>query len=393
VTAVKEAAPVGTGEPAGVTGQLYSPGLEGIVAARTAISDVNGRTGKLLYRGFDIAELAEKSSFEETCFLLYTGRLPTGAELDELRATLGHERVLPPQVMRVLKGLDSNAIPMDLLRTGVSALAHYDADVEDMSSVANIRKAHRLVGQTATLVAAIGRLHRGLAPIEPDPTRTVAGDFLRMYSGEEPDPLAEKVFDVCLILHADHGMNASTFTARVIASTLSDMHSAVVGAIGALKGPLHGGANAAVMEMLQEIGEVDKADQWVRDALQQKKRVMGFGHRVYKVYDPRATVLKKFSKELGEQAGETKWFDMSEKVEKVVLEVKKLNPNVDFYSASTYHVMGLERFIFTPIFALSRMAGWTAHVLEQYEGNRLMRPESEYIGPPSAVYIPIEERR
>ena len=390
MTAVKEA-PVGT-DPSAVTGQQYSPGLEGIVAARTAMSDVNGRTGKLLYRGFDIAELAEKSSFVETCFLLYTGRLPTKKELSDLREILGRERALPPQVMTLLKGLDPKANPMDLLRTGVSALAHYDPDVEDMSVEANIRKAHRLVGQTATLVAAIGRLHRGLEPIEPDPSRTVAGDFLRMYSGEDPDPLAEKVFDVCLILHADHGLNASTFTARVIASTLSDMHSAVVGAIGALKGPLHGGANAAVMEMLEEIGEVDKADEWVRDALQQKKRVMGFGHRVYKVYDPRATVLKKFSKELGARAGEAKWYDMSEKVEKVVLEVKKLNPNVDFYSASTYHVMGLERFIFTPIFALSRMAGWTAHVLEQYEGNRLMRPESEYIGPASAHYVPLEER-
>ena len=281
---------------------------------------------------------------------------------------------------------------MDLLRTGVSALAHFDVDVDDMSTEANVRKALRLVAQTTTLVAAIGRMHRGLDVVEPDPSRTVAGDFLRMWSGKEPDPLAEKVFDVCLILHADHGMNASTFTARVIASTLSDMHSAVVGAIGALKGPLHGGANAAVMEMLQEIDSVDRADQWVREALAEKRRVMGFGHRVYKVYDPRATVLKKFSKDLGERAGDTKWYDMSEKVEKVVLEVKKLNPNVDFYSASTYHVLGLESFIFTPIFALSRMAGWTAHVLEQYEGNRLMRPESEYVGPPDAIYTPVEER-
>ncbi|MFY9614958.1 MAG: citrate/2-methylcitrate synthase [Candidatus Dormiibacterota bacterium] len=385
-------APATTGDVPGVTGQQYSPGLEGIVAARTAMSDVNGRTGKLLYRGFDIAELAEKSNFEETCFLLYTGRLPTRQELEDLRQTLGRDRALPPQVLTMLKGLDPEANPMDLLRTGVSALAHFDADVEDMSTEANIRKAHRLVGQTATLVAAIGRLHRGLDPLEPDPARTVAGDFLRMYTGEDPEPLAEKVFDVCLILHADHGLNASTFAARVIASTLSDMHSAVTGAIGALKGPLHGGANAAVMEMLEEIGEVDKADAWVRDALANKKRVMGFGHRVYKVYDPRATVLKKFSKDLGIRAGEPKWYDMSEKVEKVVLEVKHLNPNVDFYSASTYHVMSLDRFIFTPIFALSRMAGWTAHILEQYEGNRLMRPESEYIGPPSATYVPLEER-
>ncbi|HEV3234500.1 MAG TPA: citrate synthase [Candidatus Dormibacteraeota bacterium] len=385
-------APATTGDVPGVTGQQYSPGLEGIVAARTSMSDVNGRTGKLLYRGFDIAELAEKSNFEETCFLLYTGRLPTKQELEHLRQTLGRDRALPPQVLAMLVGLDPKANPMDLLRTGVSALAHFDADVEDMSTEANIRKAHRLVGQTATLVAAIGRLHRGLEPLDPDPARTVAGDFLRMYTGEDPDPLAEKVFDVCLILHADHGLNASTFAARVIASTLSDMHSAVTGAIGALKGPLHGGANAAVMEMLEEIGEVDKADVWVRDALANKKRVMGFGHRVYKVYDPRATVLKKFSKDLGIRAGEPKWYDMSEKVEKVVLEVKHLNPNVDFYSASTYHVMGLDRFIFTPIFALSRMAGWTAHILEQYEGNRLMRPESEYIGPPSATYVPLEER-
>ncbi|GAC1334285.1 MAG: citrate synthase [Candidatus Dormibacteria bacterium] len=381
--------PVDTG---GVTGQQYSPGLEGIVAARTSMSDVNGRTGKLLYRGFDIAELAEKSNFEETCYLLYRGVLPNRDELEQLKKDLNGQRALPPKVLSLLQQLDPHAEPMDLLRTGVSTLAHYDADVADMSPEANVRKALRLVAQTTTLVAAIGRLHRGLEPVEPDPSLGVATDFLRMWSGEMPDETASKVMDVALILHADHGMNASTFTARVIASTLSDMHSAVVGAIGALKGPLHGGANAAVMEMLEEIGEVDRADEWVRDALVNKKRVMGFGHRVYKVYDPRATVLKKFSKDLGERAGETKWYDMSEKVEKVVLEVKKLNPNVDFYSASTYHVLGLERFIFTPIFALSRMAGWTAHILEQYENNRLMRPESEYVGPANVVYTPLEER-
>jgi citrate synthase len=375
-----------------VTGQQYSPGLEGIVAARTTMSDVNGRTGKLLYRGFDIAELAEKSNFEETCYLLYKGELPNRAELEHLKNDLGEQRKLPPKVLSLLQNLDPQATPMDLLRTGVSALAHFDPDVEDMSVEANTRKALRLVAQATTLVAAIGRMHRGLEPVEPDPSLTVAADFLRMWSGEMPDETAAKVFDVALILHADHGMNASTFTARVIASTLSDMHSSVVGAIGALKGPLHGGANAAVMEMLEEIGEVDRADEWVRDALQNKKRVMGFGHRVYKVYDPRATVLKKFSKQLGEQKGETKWYDMSEKVEKVVFEVKKLNPNVDFYSASTYHMLGLERFIFTPIFALSRMAGWTAHILEQYENNRLMRPESEYVGPANVVYTPLEER-
>jgi citrate synthase len=379
--------------PAGVTGQEYSPGLEGIVAARTEISDVNGRTGKLLYRGFDIKDLAENSNFEETCFLLYEGVLPTAAELDELRAKLGRDRALPSGVLQVLRGLDPKATPMDLLRTGVSALAHFDPDVTDMSREANVRKAHRLVGQTATLVAAIGRLHRGLDPIDPDPKLSLAADFLRMWSGEKPDPIAEKTFDVCLILHADHGMNASTFTARVIASTLSDMHSAVVGAIGALKGPLHGGANAGVMDMLQEIGKVENAEEWVRDALAEKRRVMGFGHRVYKVYDPRATVLKKFSKELGERAGETKWYEMSLEVEKVVLEVKKLNPNVDFYSASTYHVLGLEKWIFTPVFALSRMAGWTAHLLEQYANNRLMRPESEYVGPPNATYTPLDQRR
>lgn len=380
-------------EPTSPTGQQYSPGLEGIVAARTAMSDVNGRTGKLLYRGFDIAELAEKSNFEETCFLLYKGVLPTRSELEQLRRDLGENRVLPPRVLDLLRALDPQANPMDLLRTGVSALAHFDPDVEDMSTEANVRKSLRLVAQTTTLVAAIGRFHRGLEPVPPDPSLSVAADFLRMSSGQVPDETAAKVFDVCLILHADHGMNASTFTARVIASTLSDIHSAVVGAIGALKGPLHGGANAGVMEMLEEIGTVDHAEDWVREALADKKRVMGFGHRVYKVYDPRATVLKKFSKELGERSGETKWYDMSQQVEKVVLEVKGLNPNVDFYSASTYHVLGFEKFIFTPIFALSRMAGWTAHVLEQYENNRLMRPESEYVGPPSAEYTPLEDRR
>src|ERR1700680_3318401 len=247
--AVKEA----PAERTNVTGVQYSPGLEGIVAARTAMSDVNGRTGKLLYRGFDIAELAEKSSFEETCFLLYNGVLPNRKQLEQLRHDLGRQRLLPLKALELLRGLDPKATPMDLLRTGVSALAHFDPDVQDMSTEANVRKSLRLVAQTTTLVAAIGRMHRGLEVLPPDPSRTVAGDFLRVWDGEEPDPLAEKVFDVCLILHADHGMNASTFTARVIASTLSDMHSAVVGAIGALKGPLHGGANEAVMEMLQEI--------------------------------------------------------------------------------------------------------------------------------------------
>src|SRR5258708_12924338 len=310
------------------------------------MSDVNGRTGKLLYRGFAVGELADTANFEEPCFLLYKGVLPNRAELEQLRHDLGQNRVLPPRVLDLLRALDPQANPMDLLRTGVSALAHFDPDVEDMSADANVRKSLRLVAQTTTLVAAIGRFHRGLEPVPPDPSLSVAADFLRMSSGEAPDETAAKVFDVCLILHADHGMNPSTFPPRYIPTTLSDIPSSVVGAIGALKGPLHGGANAGVMEMLEEIGKIDRADEWVREALADKKRVMGFGHRVYKVYDPRATVLKKFSKELGERAGETKWYDMSEKVEKVVLEVKELHPNVDFYSASTYHGLSFERFIF-----------------------------------------------
>jgi citrate synthase len=352
---------------------MSANGLEGVIAADTRLSDVDGERGRLILAGHDVEELARHARFEDAAALLLDQRA------DELRAQLGAARVAAFDRLPRLGDALAAADAMDALRAGV---AHLSGE----SSPAAI------IGAVAVIAAAWSRRRAGKDPLPPDAQHSHAADYLRMATGAEPDAARVAALDAYLVTVIDHGMNASTFTARVVASTGSDLVSAVVAAIGALKGPLHGGANAAVMDMLQEVGSVENADRWVRDALANKKRIMGFGHRVYKVYDPRATVLKKFSEELGERAGEPQWFKMSEKIEKVVLEAKKLNPNVDFYSASTYHVLGLDTFIFTPIFALSRMAGWTAHVLEQYESNRLMRPESEYIGPPSAVYIPLDQR-
>ena len=358
-------------------------GLEDTVATSSAICYLDGDRGVLAYCGYDIHDLATHSTFEEVCFLLWHRRLPTRAELGDLQSQLAAGRALSESVLRLLRALPAGDA-MDSLRTLTSALGHYDPDANDGSAQANYRKAVRLTAQLGTLVATLGRVNAGGGPIAPDPVLGHAANFLYMLTGERPGALATRAFDVALVLHADHELNASTFAARVAAATLTDIHSTVVGAVGTLKGPLHGGANADVMRMLLEIGKdagPDRAAEAVRAKLARKEKIPGFGHRVYRTEDPRATHLRKMSRELGQRAGIPEWFEMSQRIESVVKSEKKLNPNVDFYSATTYHALGIPVDLFTPIFAVSRISGWTAHVLEQYANNRLIRPRAEYIGP------------
>jgi len=358
-------------------------GLEDIVATSSAICYLDGDRGVLAYCGYDIHDLARQSTFEEVCFLLWHRRLPSRAELGDLQAQLAAARPLPEPALRLLRMLPPGN-GMDLLRTLASALGHYDPEAADSSPQANYRKAVRLTAQLGSLVATMGRLAAGGGPIAPDPALGHAANFLYMLTGERPDGLAARAFDVALVLHADHELNASTFAARVAAATLSDLHSAIVAAIGALKGPLHGGANADVMRLLLEIGPdapPERIDEVVRAKLARKEKIPGFGHRVYRTEDPRATHLRQMSRELGRRAGRPVWFEMSERIERLVKGEKSLNANVDFYSASTYYSLGIPVDLFTPIFAVSRISGWTAHVLEQYANNRLIRPRAEYIGP------------
>jgi citrate synthase len=370
-------------------------GLEDTVATSSAICYLDGDQGVLAYCGYDIHELARHATFEEVCYLLWHRRLPTRAELGDLQSQLVAARQLPEAALRALRALPPGD-GMDQLRTLTSVLGHYDPDASDNSPQANYRKAVRLTAQLSSLVATMGRVNTGAGPIQPDPVLGHAANFLYMLTGERPSALETRAFDVALILHADHELNASTFAARVIAATLSDIHSALVGAIGALKGPLHGGANADVMRLLLEIGKdapLDKAEEAVRARLARKEKIPGFGHRVYHTEDPRATHLRQMSKDLGERAGQTAWFDMSRRIEAVVKSEKQLNPNVDFYSASTYYALRIPIELFTPIFAVSRVSGWTAHVLEQYANNRLIRPRADYIGPEYPQrYIPLEAR-
>ena len=370
-------------------------GLEDTVATSSAICYLDGDRGVLAYCGYDIHELARHATFEEVCFLLWHRRLPTRAELGDLQAQLVAARPLPEPILRLMRMLPAGD-GMDLLRTLTSALAHYDADAAVHSPQANYQKAVRLTSQISSLVATMGRLAAGGGPIQPDPVLGHAANFLYMLTGERPSGLATRAFDVALVLHADHELNASTFAARVAAATLTDVHSAIVGAIGALKGPLHGGANADVMRLLLEIGSggpVEKAEEVVRAKLARKEKIPGFGHRVYHTEDPRATHLRQMSRDLGVRAGQPIWFDMSERIEALVKAEKKLNANVDFYSASTYYSLGIAIDLFTPIFAVSRISGWTAHVLEQYANNRLIRPRAEYIGPEYPQrYRPLEDR-
>jgi citrate synthase len=369
-----------------------STGLRGVVAASSSIGDVNGEKGELIYQGLNIHDLATNSTFEEVVFLLWNGSLPKRSELDELKKNLAASYELPEPIDSLIKQFPADADPMDALRTAVSALAFYDKESRDLSREASIRVATRLTARFPTIVAAIDRRRNGLEPIKPKLDLGIATNFLYMLKGELPDEFDAHVLDVALILQADHELNASTFTARVVAGTLADMYSAVTAALGALSGPLHGGANTAVMKMLLEIGSLDKVEAFVKDALATKKKIMGFGHAVYRTEDPRATHLRRFSKEMGERKGDTKWYEMTAKIEELMKNAKGLLPNVDAYSASTYYMMGIPLDLYTPIFAISRISGWTAHILEQYADNKLIRPRAEYVGPRDVPYVPIDER-
>ncbi len=369
-------------------------GLEGVVATNSSICFIDGERGVLAYRGIDIHELAENSTFEETCYLLWFGKLPTRRELGDLRAALAGERKLDPALVNLLRQAPRQALPMDVLRTAVSALAFHDPDFRTNDRESNVRKTIRLTSQIAMVVAYYDRTRKGKQLVEPDKSLSHAANFLLMLNGAPPSKTAERALDIALILHADHELNASTFAARVTAATLSDMHSSITSGIGALKGPLHGGANEAAFKMLSAIDQ-EGADpvEYVRGMLAQKKKISGFGHRVYHTEDPRATHLRKMSEDLGRSSGQSKWFEYSRKIEEFIKKEKKLNANVDFYSASTYHVLGIDTDLFTPLFAVSRVSGRTAHVLEQLADNRLIRPRAEYIGPPYPVrYTPLDRR-
>jgi citrate synthase len=377
-------------------GTAVSTGLRGVIAASSSIGDVNGEKGELIYQGLNIHDLATKSTFEEVVFLLWNGRLPKQSELDELKTNLAAFYKLPGEIIELIKGMyarvPASAEPMDALRTIVSAMAMFDEESRDLSREASIRVATRLTARFPTIVAAIDRARNDLDFVEPNPKLNIATNFLYMLTGKMPDEFDAHVLDVALILQADHELNASTFTARVVAGTLADMYSCVTAALGALSGPLHGGANTAVMKLLLEIGSVENVESYIKDALSKKKKIMGFGHAVYRTEDPRATHLRRFSKEMGERKGNTKWYDMTAKVEEVMKREKGLLPNVDAYSASTYYMMGIPLDLYTPIFAISRISGWTAHILEQYADNKLIRPRAEYIGPRNVPYVPIDER-
>jgi citrate synthase len=366
-------------------------GLEGIVATTSSISSIID--GVLTYRGINIDDLAEHAEYEEVVYLLWYGKLPNQSELDDFRNKLNDSADIPAAVMEQLKMVPKDTNTMAMLRTAVSALALYDPEANDMSREANLRKAIRLQAQLPTIVAAFARIREGKEPVRPKKGVSLAHNFLYMLTGEEPESVAVEAFNKALVLHADHELNASTFAARVTVATLSDIYSGITSAIGALKGPLHGGANEAVMAMLEEIGSIDNVEKYIQDKLDRKEKIMGFGHRVYKNGDPRAKHLQKMSRELGKITGNMKWYDMSVKIEELVTGQKGLKPNVDFYSASVYTSLRIPRDLFTPIFAVSRVSGWSAHILEQYADNRLIRPRAEYVGPTDQKYIPINERK
>jgi len=366
-------------------------GLEGIVAAETSISSIIDDT--LTYVGYDIDDLANNASFEEVVYLLWHKRLPNAAELAELKQQLADNMAVPQEVLNHFKTFPINDVhPMTALRTTVSMLALYDDAAEDMSDEANYLKAIQLQAKIPTLVTAFSRVRKGLEPVAPKTDLGYAANFLYMLHGELPQDIEVEAFDKALVLHADHELNASTFTARVCVATLSDIYSGVVAAIGALKGPLHGGANEQVMKMLTEIDTLDNVDAYIKEKLENKVKIMGFGHRVYRDGDPRAKHLREMSKKLTTLNGESKLYDMSIRIEEIVTGQKNLPPNVDFYSASVYHSLKIDHDLFTPIFAVSRVSGWSAHILEQYANNRLIRPRAEYVGPGMQKYIPIEER-
>lgn len=370
----------------------YSPGLEGVLAGISAISKVDPAGDELIYCGYKVSQLCQSSSFEEVCWILFHGELPKKGELDKFKVALIRERPVPEEILNFLCRMPKEAHYMDILRSAVSLLAHYDKEVEDNSREAEEAKALRLLAKVPTVLAARIRALQGKKPVAPAADLGHAANFLYMVGGEKPDPDFAKALDVSFICYAEHGYNASTFTARVAASTLADLHSCVTGAIGALKGPLHGGANEAAMNMLLEIGEVSKAEKWIRDALAQKKKIMGFGHRVYKKKDSRAPILKGWGLKLAKKLGNTKWCEISDVIEKVLMAEKKLFPNVDFPAATLYYLLGLPIEVDTPLFVVSRISGWAAHVMEQRVDNRLIRPESHYSGPEPKDYVPMERR-
>jgi citrate synthase len=379
-------------QPAAAAGNPPSKGLEGIVAANTRLSDVKGDIGELIYAGYNINELAGKVSYEEVVHLLHENRLPNAAELAALKKTLAGYRKLPDGVIDILRAMPKEAPPMHAVRTGISALGCFDKKADD-DSLPNAREvALKLIAQIPVVTAAFYRLRLGKPVLESDPTLGEAANFLYLLDGQKPSPDKEKTMDLCYVLHADHGMNASTFSARVTIATLSDVYSAITTAIGTLKGPLHGGANEGVIKMLQEIGSLDKVDAYIADALANKKKIMGIGHRVYKTLDPRAPHLKRMAQTLSAELGEPKWIQMSDRIAEIMLTQKHLNANVDFYSATVYYSLGVPIDLFTPIFAIARTAGWTAHVLEQLADNRLIRPQSNYTGPVGLTVTPIAQR-
>ncbi|MEJ5197342.1 MAG: citrate synthase [Anaerolineae bacterium] len=367
-------------------------GLEGVVAADTSISYVDGIRGRLLYQGYDIHDLAEQTTFAEVIFLLWYGRLPTRAEYERFNAELVAEMRLPSQVLEMLKLTPPNSHPMAVLRTAVSMLANFDPDVENMSPEANLRKAKRLMAQVPTIIADLHRIRTGQPVLSPDPNFGLSANFLYMMRGVPPTPLESEAMRVLMVLHADHELNASTFAARVIASTLADMHSALAGALGALKGPLHGGANQRVMEMLLDIGNVDMVQSYIAGMLENKKRIMGFGHRVYRTEDPRTRHLRAYSEQLCKLRNQEHLYEISRRIEQAVMEAKGIYPNVDFYSATVQHALGIPPEYFTAVFAASRTAGWIAHILEQYADNRLIRPTSRYIGEMGLPFVPMDQR-
>lgn len=370
-------------------------GLDDIYVKESSICLVDGHEGRLLYRGWDIRDLAQHSTFEETIYILIHGRLPNKEELAEAKRAFGEARAIGPEIVRLLRCMPEDAPPIDVLRTAVSFLSNFDKERDDPTRAANMRKAQRLIGKMPTLVATHQRIRQGKRVITPDPNLGIAEDFLRMLTGKKPDPLSAKVMDVALILHADHSMNASAFAATVAASTLADLYSAIVAAIATLKGPLHGGANEAALKTMLTIGKPENAASYVLNTLQNHGKIFGFGHRVYKTWDPRALILREYARQLSELRGQEDLFHVAEIVQDTVvreLSSKHIYPNVDFYSGLTYYLLGIPLDLFTPIFAVSRVAGWTAHVIEYWEDNRLVRPLDYYVGPTHNVYVPVEQR-
>ena len=367
-------------------------GLEGVVAAETALCDLDGKNGRLAYCGYDIADLARRASYEETAYLLWHGELPTRVELDRFNAELTAARPIPAELAQAFGLMPKQADPMRALQAAAAILGMHDPDATDNSRAANRRKAARLTSRLATAVAAHHRVRSGLKPVEPSRELSHAANFLHMLTGEKPSPVTTRAFDACLVLYAEHELNASTFTTRVIAATLSDMHAAVAGGIGAMKGTLHGGAGEAVMRTLLEIGALDQVDPFTRKALAEKRRLMGFGHRVYTAGDPRAAILKGMAEEACRQSGQALWYDLAVKLHERINAEKKLIPNVDFYSAPLFYSIGIPLDLFTPVISLARVAGWTANLLEQYDDNRLIRPRADYKGAGRRDFVPVNNR-